>query len=107
VESVITLSGNGREVLQQYLMLQRACAARGLNVPRISDVYPRELLRKNELSDVEINRLDAAAARTQTRPFAMRLNHSGRTWTAATVMGEHVGSRSPHRMDFPRLARPL
>lgn len=83
---VVAVNGNGKKVIAQYLQLQKAAAAHGRPMQTISEIYTRDVLRQNGLSDAQIDQLDAAvlANRTSTASATFDSSTASSAATEAT-----------------------
>ena len=68
----IAVNGNGRKLIDQYLQLQKAAVAHGRPMQTISEIYTRELLKQNGLSDDQIDELDLAVIKRRERTAWVR-----------------------------------
>ena len=75
---LVAFSGNSSQILGDYLQLQQVAIAHHRPMQTISEVYTRELLRKNGMSEAQIDRLDALV-------IAQRSNIAASTTNAAAV----------------------
>jgi hypothetical protein len=70
----IAVNGNGRKIIDQYLQLQKAAIAHGRPMQTISEVYTRELLKQNGLSDAQIDQLEVAVIKQRKHSAARDIN---------------------------------
>lgn len=75
---LVAFSGNSSQILGDYLQLQQVAIAHHRPMQTISEVYTRELLRKNGMSEAQIDRLDALV-------IAQRSDIAASTTNAAAV----------------------
>ncbi len=67
----LAINGNGRKVIDQYLDLQKAIIAKGGPLQTISEIYTRDVLKQNGLSDAQIDELDSAVIKRRERLASM------------------------------------
>ncbi len=81
-EFVLAMKGNGRKVVEQYMTLQDARISNAQEIQLITDLYSRDLLKANGLSDRQIDSLEDAALIARGKHTADLLALTENSWTS-------------------------